>query len=459
MFWKGSNCVCRTLLFYAYNIFFIRKLEGMKNLDNQHNQNHIMGTLQWFIFLLANSIALPIVVGGLFHLTTEEIFYLMQRTFFVVGISSFLQGWLGHRLPIADGPAGSWVGVFTVLAYATAGQDQLHSTLQILELGMIISGVILIGLGVTGFIGRILFLFTPLVTGTFLLLLCLQLSGVFLKGMLGITATASQIDGFTAIIAFSIFLFVVILSNFGKGFVKSYAVLIGLISGWILFLIAGKVTIPSQVTHFVQLPQIFAWGLPKWNTGMAVSSFVMVCILVSNTVAAIIAINQATIQKATIEQKQLKDGTWVGGISHIISSVFSTVGVVPLPATAGFIRLTKQKYVRSFLLACMLLVVMSMFPSIIRYLASLPSAVASAVLMASFVQLIGIGFNNIKQVEFNERNVTILGVAVLFGSGVMFLPSGVLQSLPSVMQYIFGNGLFVGTVVSILLEQIWRTEK
>ncbi|HFJ9316103.1 purine/pyrimidine permease [Bacillus tropicus] len=433
----------------------------MKNLDNQHNQNHIMGTLQWFIFLLANSIALPIVVGGLFHLTTEEIFYLMQRTFFVVGISSFLQGWLGHRLPIADGPAGSWVGVFTVLAYATAGQDQLHSTLQILELGMIISGVILIGLGVTGFIGRILFLFTPLVTGTFLLLLCLQLSGVFLKGMLGITATAtaSQIDGFTAIIAFSIFLFVVILSNFGKGFVKSYAVLIGLISGWILFLMAGKVTIPSQVTHFVQLPQIFAWGLPKWNTGMAVSSFVMVCILVSNTVAAIIAINQATIQKGTIEQKQLKDGTWVGGISHIISSVFSTVGVVPLPATAGFIRLTKQKYIRSFLLACMLLVVMSMFPSIIRYLASLPSAVASAVLMASFVQLIGIGFNNIKQVELNERNVTILGVAVLFGGGVMFLPSGALQSLPSVMQYIFGNGLFVGTVVSILLEQIWRIEK
>lgn len=434
-------------------------MEGMKSLDNQHNQNHIMGTLQWFIFLLANSIALPIVVGGLFHLTTEEVFYLMQRTFFVVGISSFLQGWIGHRLPIADGPAGSWVGVFTVLAYATVGQDQLHSTLQILELGMMVAGVILIGLGLTGFIERILFLFTPLVTGTFLLLLCLQLSGVFLKGMLGITATVSQIDGFTTLIAFGIFLFVIVLSNFGKGFVKSYAVLIGIISGWLIFLIAGKVTIPSQVTHFVQFPHIFAWGIPKWNTGMAVSSFVMVCILVSNTVAAIIAINQATIHKAAIEQRQLRNGTWVGGISHMISSLFSTVGVVPLPATAGFIRLTKQKYMRSFLFACVLLVVMSLFPSIIRYLASLPSAVASAVLMASFVQLIGIGLNNIKQVELNERNVTILGVAVLFGSGVMFLPSEALQSLPSVMQYIFGNGLFVGTVVSILLEQIWRIGK
>ena len=69
------------LFFLFLQYIFIGKLEGMDILDNQHNQNHIMGTLQWFIFLLANSIALPIVVGGLFHLTTEEIFYLMQRTF------------------------------------------------------------------------------------------------------------------------------------------------------------------------------------------------------------------------------------------------------------------------------------------------------------------------------------------------------------------------------------------
>lgn len=86
---------------------------------------------------------------------------------FVVGISSFYKGGLGIDCQLRMGRLDLWVGVFTVLAYATAGQDQLHSTLQILELGMIISGVILIGLGVTGFIGRILFLFTPLVTGTF----------------------------------------------------------------------------------------------------------------------------------------------------------------------------------------------------------------------------------------------------------------------------------------------------
>ena len=278
-------------------------------------------------------------------------------------------------------------------------------------------------------------------TGTFLLLLCLQLSGVFLKGMLGITATISQIDGFTAMIAFSIFLFVIILSNFGKGFVKSYAVLIGLISGWIIFLIAGKVTIPSQVTHFVQLPHIFAWGLPKWNTGMAVSSFVMVCILVSNTVAAIIAINQATIHKATIEQKQLKDGTWVGDFAYHLFCIFNC-RCRSVTSNGRIYTFNKTKIYPIVLNGMCVTSRNVSFPSIIRYLASLPSAVASAVLMASFVQLIGIGFNNIKQVPMSERNVTILGVAVLFGSGVMFYrlehsnPCRLLCNIYSVMAYL-----------------------
>ena len=68
--------------------------------------NHGIGALQWLVFLLANAVALPIVIGQVFHLSDPEITGLMQRTFFIVGASSFLQGWIGHKLPIVDGPAG-----------------------------------------------------------------------------------------------------------------------------------------------------------------------------------------------------------------------------------------------------------------------------------------------------------------------------------------------------------------
>lgn len=73
--------------------------------------------------------------------------------------------------------------------------------LQLLEGGLIISGILLFVLGITGLVHRILRLFTPLVTGTFLLILALQLSGVLLKGMMGLQGSATHPDYTTATIA------------------------------------------------------------------------------------------------------------------------------------------------------------------------------------------------------------------------------------------------------------------
>ncbi|MEC2078399.1 purine/pyrimidine permease, partial [Metabacillus fastidiosus] len=195
-----------------------------------------LSTSQWFIFLLASSIAFPIVIGNVFHLSIDEISELMQRTFFVVGISSFIQGWIGHRYPIADGPAGSWVSVFVILAGLTIQQGQdTRETLQLLEGGLIVAGILLLILGLTGLVNKLLFLFTPLVTGSFLLMLALQLSGVFLEGMLGIKEEAASLDYGTVAVSFIVFILVILLSIKGKGWIKSYAVLIGILSGWLLY--------------------------------------------------------------------------------------------------------------------------------------------------------------------------------------------------------------------------------
>ncbi len=48
---------------------------------NKKYFNTSFSILQWFVFLLANAIALPIIIGGIFHLSVEDISTLMQRTF------------------------------------------------------------------------------------------------------------------------------------------------------------------------------------------------------------------------------------------------------------------------------------------------------------------------------------------------------------------------------------------
>lgn len=70
--------------------------------------------------------------------------------------------------------------------------------LRMLEMGMILTGVLLILFGVFKISGKVISYFTPLVTGVFLTLLTFQLSGTFLQGMFGLSdqVTTAQLDGF-----------------------------------------------------------------------------------------------------------------------------------------------------------------------------------------------------------------------------------------------------------------------
>ncbi|HDR4908625.1 TPA: purine/pyrimidine permease [Bacillus cereus] len=419
-----------------------------------------LSIFQWFFFLLATSVALPIVIGGVFHLSIKEISDLMQRTFFVVGISSFIQGCFGHRYPIADGPAGSWVSVFVILAGMAMQQgESTTETLRLLEGGLLVTGFSLIILGITGLFNRLMFLFTPLVTGSFLLILSLQLSGVFLEGMFGIQGQSS-LDYQVAAISFGVFVLVIVLSIKGKGWVRSYSVLLGILFGWLLYFLLGKKsTMISTPASFIKLPDIFAWGTPQLNAGMVITSIIFTFILVSNTVAAVTAVKQVVPESDASEKQTMNRASWAGGITHVISALFSTIGIVPLPVSAGLIKLTGQKRIMPFLIASLALAGIALVPSIVNFLAMLPGPVACAASLASFVQMIGISFQSLLKDELDQRRLNILGITLLIGMGVMFLPKEIFSSLPTILQYILSNGLIVGTIIVIMLEQLWKTKK
>jgi len=430
----------------------------MENPSNRWSDG--FGALQWFVFLLASAVTFPVVIGQMFHLPMQEVAELMQRTFFVVGVTCFLQGWRGHRLPIADGPAGIWLSVFVVMGDAAIRHGQpLPEMLRVLEGGMIIAGLLLLVLGLKGVVGRILFMFTPLVTGTFLLLLALQLSGVFLKGMLGLGGEPPRADALMSLVAFFVFILVLGLSIWGRGWWKSYAVLIGIIAGWFAVWATGNSSLTAASDAWFRAPEIFVWGMPQWDLGMAVSAVLLSLIVLSSNVAAITAVEQVVQSDSGETSKRLNHGAVASGITHVLSSAFSTVGIVPLAVSAGFIRLTGQNRMKPFLIASLLFAGIALVPAAISVLASLPGPVAYAASMASFVQMVGIGFTSILRDPLDQRRLTILGVALLFGNGVMFLPSEIFQVMPSVVQYVCGNGLLVGTMLALLLEQVWAAPK
>jgi xanthine/uracil permease len=274
--------------------------------------------------------------------------------------------------------------------------------------------------------------------------------------MIGIQGQ-SIMDYETVAISFGVFILVIILSNKGKGWIKSYAVLMGILLGWLLYFLLGKnSTTISEPVSLVKLPEIFAWGTPRLNTGMIITSILFTFILVSNKIAAVSAAKQVYPKSEKEDKQTMNRSIWTGGISHVISSLFSTIGIVPLPVSVGFIQLTGQKRIGPFLIASLALSCIAVIPPIVNFLALLPGPIASAALLASFVQVIGIAFQTLRKEDLDQRQLTILGVTLIISIGLMILPKGIFQGLPTILQYILNNGLLVGTIIVILLEQLWK---
>ncbi|PWU70196.1 purine/pyrimidine permease [Gracilibacillus dipsosauri] len=426
-------------------------------MNNQSFASSTLETIQWFVFLLASSVALPIVIGAIYQLDFVEVSGLMQRTFFTVGVASFLQGWLGHKLPIMEGPAGIWISIFSVMAVTGVQQGtSLTESLQILETTMIMTGIFLFLFGILKISQWILPIFTPLVTGTFFFLLTVQLSGTFLEGMLGLQGNSEKIQLNAAMLAFITFFVVLGLSIFAKGWLSSYAVLIGIVIGWILYaLMIGAESSIGEMKLFA-MPEWFAFGMPIFDYSVIPIAFVTAIILISNVVASIVAVNQILGMKKQHYKDEVNRGTTLSGMNHGIAGIFSAIANVPLATSAGFISLTGQKNKRPFLYASILLIIIAFFPPIVTVISSIPSPIANAALMASFVQLVGLAINNVTLEKLDKRKITILGIAYLFGMGTMFLPTEVFAGLPSYVQNLFSNGLLIGTGLVILLEQLWR---
>ncbi|MED4877460.1 purine/pyrimidine permease [Anoxybacillus geothermalis] len=202
-------------------------------------------SIQWFIFILAGSVVAPLAIGEAFGLSLREIAGFVQRTFFVIGFVSIIQSVFGHRMPIAEGPAVLWWGVFLVFLGLNGTNDGTDDVLQSIELGLTISGLLFILLSVFNIIQYVKNLFTPIVTGTYFILLVAQISGSFVKGILGVDYKGPGIDWRVSVTAIFTAVITILFSKSRLKWVSSYSVLFGMLIGWGLFSLF-KLTEPHE---------------------------------------------------------------------------------------------------------------------------------------------------------------------------------------------------------------------
>lgn len=421
-----------------------------------------LSAIQWMAFIIAGSIVAPIAIADLFQLNVLETTGLVQRTMFVLGISGLLQALIGHRMPINEGPAGLWWGVFTIYAGLSATLFSSNiETLQALEGAMIISGIVFFLLSLFKLIDKLAKLFTPVVSGIYLLLLVIQLSGSFLKGMVGLGGGRTEVS--LPIAFFSIFLVILTfhLTRHRIKWVSQYAILISLAVGWVVYSILDLgIAYEGYTGAAIAIPEIFAFGKPIFDSGLIVTSIFITFLLITNMLASIRVTGQVLKDMGSQNADfRYRASGFTAGINQLLGGVFSAIGSVPISGAAGFIATTGIISIMPFILSSLLIVVASMLPNVMSLFASLPAPVGYSVTFVIFVNMIGIAFSEFDRENDKKRIRIVIGTSLLAGVGAMFLPGEAFRNVPPVLVSILNNGLILGTVIAVVSDQFTLLKK
>jgi xanthine/uracil permease len=415
--------------------------------------------LQHLTFFLANTAILPVTVGVYLGLDQTGLAGLIQRTFILCGVASILQAAWGHKFPMMEGPAGLWYGIIITLAVAAPALGKPLAVLRTdIELGFMIAGSVCVLLGITGLVGKIVRVFSPLVNGVFLVLLSLQLSPAFIRGMVGLTGGNQTVDlRSLSVSVFTLFLIIWITLK-QRGFLQSIAVLVGAGAGWIVAVVLGiSPDITRHGSAMLSVPGVFAWGVPTFDPGVVITFVLGGLILFSNLIASIVGMNALVGERQT--PRLFNKGAVFTGLANILAGLGSSVGFVPYASAIGFTSMTGVASRAPFVLGAIFMALLGVFPFVGAFLAAIPPAVGNAVMFVIFSIVLGIGVKEFTKVTLDNREQYIIGFSLLIGVGVMFLPQQVFDTLPAVFRYLLLNGLVDGVILCILLEHVVLNDK
>ncbi|GBG06868.1 putative uracil/xanthine transporter [Paenibacillus agaridevorans] len=321
--------------------------------------------------------------------------------------------------------------------------------------GMLLAGFVVAMLGAFNLLGFIQKIFTPMVMNVFLFLLTFQLILIFFKGMLK-TSADGVLDMPVSLFSIGIAIFVILLKIKGKPAIGNFSILIGMVVGWILYVLVFPSGQAVNVESSLSFP-IFPFGKPNLNVSIIAVTFLASFVNLSNTIASVRAVSNLLQQKAT--ESQLRRSYVLTGLFSIAASVLGLVSYATFASSIGFLESTRNFDRKPFLIGGGLMSLLGVIPFLGGILATLPITVGNAVLFAAYLQLLGTSLKGIKGYDFNSVTIHRLALPLLIGVCIMNVDATLFSGMPALLQPLLTNGFIMGVLLSILLEKLINWDK
>ncbi len=403
--------------------------------------------LQWLaiiipIILIMGTAVTSLHPGGI----GQQVVYI-QRLLFVVAVALFSQVIWGHRLPVIFGPAT----VFLV-GISAGGKSSLEAVYTSILLG----GIILTAVSITGLFAHLKKLFTPTVVAVILILVALTLTPMILNL---ITTPTPQVNSFanlcfSLVMVLSMFIAAKYLRGLWKSTLIFWAVISGTLAYFLLF--------PHSPLPTYNLPVVapFWKGLTfsfVFDSGVFLSFMICFLALSVNDLGSIQSV-EGILQPDNMP-KRITRGVTVTGLINILSGFLGVIGSVNFSFSSGVIIASGVASRYTLIPTSLGLLALAFLPKTIAVLGSIPSVVIGSSMIYLMCSQIAGGLQAVLNQKYKFEYGLIIGLPMILGVIISYLPPAVLNTFPSILKPILGNGFVVGVIAVLVMEHLVFRQK
>ncbi|MCV2446197.1 uracil-xanthine permease family protein [Paracoccus sp. DMF] len=375
---------------------------------------------------------------------------IISATFLVCGLGSILQSFgpagFGARLPFIMVPGGAPIAIFLAIATQTDVQTAVGAVLMT---------------GVFYFLAlpvfrRLLRFFPPIVVGTMLLLVAVNLVKIYGGTITGRSGEAHFADPVNVGLALATIALTVIFSRVFTGTLQRISVMLGLIAGTLLAAALGRLDVSGVMQGpLIAVPQLFPFGMPKFDIVAALPLIIFSIISMAEATGQTIATAEIVDRKG--DAHAIVPRTIRGdAVASIVGSMFGTSLIITSGENVGIVRATavRSRYVTA--MAGVILVVIALIAPVSRLASVLPGPVVggTAIIVFSIIGVIGI--HVLSRVDLREHGAMFTLASGLAMGLMPILVPGVYSQFPQWSQMILGNGLAMGTITAALVNAFFQ---
>ncbi len=442
---KGKQTTMKKNKVFEYSVNEIPPIGQLFVLSIQH------------VLLMVVSLSLPIIFSSQISGNAEFATSFIAFSMLAAGIGSIVQSvglpfiGSGYLCPNVCGPSyfslslsATWIGGIPLMR------------------GMIIIAG-LIEMALAPIVQKLKHVFPPFIVGLVVAMVGVSVIKLSVASVFGVAFKGDAIRNSDIIIGMFTLMVMVLCNIWGKGFIKMYCLIIGMLSGWIL----AFILLPEYWHDLVAVKSSPTFAMPTIGPEFKSITFNFKMIIPFTIIAISGSLksfgNLLAAQKISEPDLTepnfvpIRKGLLADGVSTVLAGLLGGMAVDTSSSNIGLAGATKVVSRWISVGAGVIFIILAFFPKISMALSLMPKPVLGASIIFAGCFMICIGLLQVFSEEWNPRKTFVVGISLWFGLSTAFLP-GIYARAPHIIQTFFTDPLPTTAILAVILNQFFNLD-